>query len=340
MRSSDFDYHLPPELIAQHPAPRRDDARLLVVDRRAGTFRHDIFRNIGAYLPGPSLLVVNDSRVIPARLLGKKALTGGRVEVFLLKQLTGRCFEAMLKPLKKIKEGEALAFAGGVSARLVSRQAGEDGPTGIVEFDCDDVLKVLEDIGHIPLPPYIRRPDEACDREDYQTVYAACNGSVAAPTAGLHFTLPLMDALRADGHAFAQVTLHVNYGTFKPVEEEDVADHRMHAEYYRMPGAAQQALRQARDGGRTIVAVGTTSCRTLEAFARSGKPEGETDIFLYPGARFGLTGALVTNFHLPRSTLLMLVAAFAGVELCRRAYEEAVRERYRFYSYGDAMIVL
>ena len=334
MKLSDFDYELPEHLIAQHPSPERDGARLLVVDRRTGRISHDIFRHVGDHLPGPALWVLNNSKVIHARLLGQKARSGGQVEVFLLKALDGRRFEAMLRPLKKIQDGEALVFPGDVRAKLVDREA------RIVEFDRDNILSVLEKVGHIPLPPYIKRPDEDSDRINYQTVYAKQAGSVAAPTAGLHFTKPLMSSLEKAGHSFAEVTLHVNYGTFKPVEEEDITRHPMHREHYEIPAAARKELAEARSKGQKTVAVGTTSCRTLEAFARTGKTGGDTDLFLYPGADFRMTDVLVTNFHLPRSTLLMLVSAFAGLDLVRRAYAEAIREKYRFYSYGDAMVIL
>ena len=334
MKLSDFDYDLPEALIAQYPSLKRDDARLLVVDRRSGRVSHDIFRNVGTYLPPEGLLVVNNSKVIQARLIGQKVRSGGQVEVFLLKHLEGRRFEAMLKPLKKIQEGEILLFPGDVRAKLVDRFA------RTVEFDRDDVLKTLEKVGHIPLPPYIKRPDEDSDRVNYQTVYAKHAGSVAAPTAGLHFTKDLMASLKKAGHSFAEVTLHVNYGTFKPVEEEDITRHPMHHEHYEIPGAARQQILEAKAKGQKIVAVGTTSCRTLEAFARTGKAEDDTNLFLYPGADFRMTDTLITNFHLPRSTLFMLVSAFAGLDLVQRAYAEAIREKYRFYSYGDAMIVL
>jgi S-adenosylmethionine:tRNA ribosyltransferase-isomerase len=334
MKLTDFDYTLPEELIAQYPSQQRDEARLLVVDVRSSSIRHDIFRNIGLYLPPASLLVVNDSKVIPARLLGHKPRSGGQVEVFLLKHLGGRRYATMLKPLKKILEGEKIEFAGGVSAVVIDREA------RVVEFDRDDVLGALEQVGYIPLPPYIKRPDDAADRVYYQTVYAKHPGSVAAPTAGLHFTQDLMDGLRAAGHGFARVTLHVNYGTFKPVETEDITKHPMHHEHYEVPVETECLIREAKEKGRKVVAVGTTSCRTLEAFASSGKREDDTNIFIYPGIDFKLTDALVTNFHLPRSTLLMLVSAFGGLDLVRRAYAEAVREKYRFYSYGDAMLIL
>ncbi len=333
MHLRDFDYDLPVERIAQYPSSSRDEARLLVVDRQTRGITHDIFRNIGRYLPSSSLLVINDSRVIPARLLGTKLRSGGQVEVFLLKRTGARSFEAMLRPFKKIRENETLVFPGGVNAMLTDRER------RVVEFDRDDVLGYLAKHGHIPLPPYIRRPDAPSDRIDYQTVYARVPGSVAAPTAGLHFTEGLMASLQSAGHVFAGVTLHVNYGTFKPVEVEDVVSHRMHLEHYEIPAASRDALSTVRGRGGKVVAVGTTSCRTLEAFARTGRPEDDTDIFLYPGAVFRMTDVLVTNFHLPRSTLLMLVSAFGGPELIRQAYHEAILEKYRFYSYGDAMIV-
>jgi S-adenosylmethionine:tRNA ribosyltransferase-isomerase len=334
MKLSDFDYTLPEELIAQYPLKERDAARLLVVDRARQSITHDIFRNIGRYIPAQSLFVVNNSRVIPARLLGHKPRSGGQVEVFLLKQINEHEFEAMLRPLKKIKEGELLEFGNGLSCMLVDRDK------KIVRFSSSDIISKLHASGHIPLPPYIKRPDEASDRVDYQTVFALRDGSVAAPTAGLHFTKPLMRALEAAGHSFAQVTLHVNYGTFKPVEAEDIVSHPMHEETYRIMSAVASKLDGARASGRKIIAVGTTSCRTLESWARSGAREGGTRLFLYPGAEFRITDVLVTNFHLPRSTLLMLVAAFSGPELMRRAYSEAVKEKYRFYSYGDAMLIL
>ena len=334
MKLADFDYSLPEELIAQYPSLERDQARLLVVDRDKTTITHDIFKNVGKYLPSQSLLVVNNSKVIPARLLGSKFRTGGEVEVFLLKQLDAHHFEAMLRPLKKIQDKELLVFSGGMSCRLVDREK------RIVRFEEEDVLKKLENVGHIPLPPYIKRPDEKLDREFYQTVYAKRAGSVAAPTAGLHFTKPLITSLKRKGHEFAEVTLHVNYGTFKPVETENILDHPMHSEEYVIPQMVEKKIAGAKTSGQKIVAVGTTSCRTLESFARTGNLRGATDLFLYPDCDFKLTDVLITNFHLPRSTLLMLVSAFGGLGLIRRAYEEAVREKYRFYSYGDAMIVV
>jgi S-adenosylmethionine:tRNA ribosyltransferase-isomerase len=306
----------------------------MVVERSTGRVSHDVFRNIANYLPPRSLIVINNSKVISARLLGKKARTGGSVEVFLLKQIDARHFEAMLRPLKKIREGEELEFPGGIACVLADRGQ------RIVRFKEKDILKKLGKAGHIPLPPYIRRPDEALDREYYQTVYARKPGSVAAPTAGLHFTRPLIASLKRAGHEFLQVTLHVNYGTFKPVEAENILDHPMHEEHYAISPAVLAKIKAVKKTGQKIVAVGTTSCRTLEAFARTGKTVDTTKLFLYPGCDFKLTDVLITNFHLPKSTLLMLVAAFGGLSLIRKAYEEAIATRYRFYSYGDAMIII
>ncbi|MFH0753154.1 MAG: tRNA preQ1(34) S-adenosylmethionine ribosyltransferase-isomerase QueA [Candidatus Omnitrophota bacterium] len=334
MKLSDFDYILPEELVAQYPSAKRDDARLMVVDVRNGVIRHDIFSHLGDYLPPSSLVVVNNSKVIPARLLGCKERSQGQVEVFLLKHLGARRYEAMLRPLKKIHEGERIKFSDDLSAVVVDRDA------RVVEFDQDDVLGALEKVGHVPLPPYIKRKDDAGDRIYYQTVYAKYPGSVAAPTAGLHFTEGLMGSLKQAGHDFAQVTLHVNYGTFKPVEVEDIITHPMHYEHYAISASVERELNEAKACGRKIVAVGTTSCRTIESFARSGKREDDTNIFIFPGVDFQITDVLVTNFHLPRSTLLMLVSAFGGMDLIRHAYAQAVREQYRFYSYGDAMIIL
>ncbi len=343
---SDFNYHLPQELIAQYPTSQRDAARLMVIDRRDGSIRHDRFANVGKYLPPKSRLVVNDSKVIPARLLGKRA-TGGKVEVFLLRKLSdGVSFEALIKPLGRLKLDEQIHFNGaGVWARLV------DPHKRIVRFNKKNLGRYLERIGHMPLPPYIKRADEPLDRKSYQTVYAKAPGSVAAPTAGLHFTEPLLQSLKKAGHGLAKVTLHVNYATFRLVQEADITKHEMHFEEYSVPLATLKALgldgrgrplRFAKQSGRPrpVVAVGTTSCRVLETLAQGGAPSGETNIFIYPGYEFRMTDALITNFHLPFSTLLMLVYAFGGAELMQRAYAEAIREKYRFYSYGDAMIIL
>lgn len=334
MKLKDFNYDLPQGLIAQHPTQRRDAARLMVIDRARKTIIHDIFRNIGIYLPQNSLIVVNNSKVVPARLLGKRQKTGGQVEIFLLKKLDANRYEALLKPLKKIKVEEPLEFPGGVIGYL------EDKEKRIVRFNKRDLEKHLSRIGHIPLPPYINRDDTARDRREYQTVYARRAGSVASPTAGLHFTNSLLANLKKVGHAVVPLTLHINYGTFKPVECDDVVSHPMHSEDYSMSASSFARVCKARDQGRRIVAVGTTSCRVLESVAQNNRLSGSTNIFIYPGFSFKMTDCLITNFHLPASTLLMLVYAFGGIQLMKKAYQEAIRQKYRFYSYGDAMIII
>jgi S-adenosylmethionine:tRNA ribosyltransferase-isomerase len=339
----EFVYDLPEGLIAQYPLRERDQARLMVVDRRKGKIAHDTFANIGSYLAPASCLVLNESKVIPARLLGRREKTPGRVEVFLLKKLPdGYSYETLLRPRTRLRPNETISFNGGsLTAEIVDKDR------GLVRFNKKNITRMLERYGHMPLPPYIRRGDEPMDREYYQTVYARRPGSVASPTAGLHFTPSLLSDLRRKGHTIEKVTLHVNYGTFKSVQEEDITRHRMHAEEYALTRKAFHALQQAPKEGRKIVAVGTTSCRVMETVARhqsafnSPVPiQGNTDIFIYPGYTFRMTGALITNFHLPRSTLLMLVYAFGGMDLMRRAYAEAMERQYRFYSYGDAMIIL
>lgn len=335
MKLSCFDYRVPGELIAQHPLKKRDQARLMVVDRSKAAISHDTFANLHRYLPPRSCLALNDTKVVPARLLGRRA-TGAEVEIFLLKKLAdGYSYETLMRPLKRLKEGEQIVFNGGsIIARI------EDKEKRIVRFNRKNLNPLLTKIGHMPLPPYIKRPDLTSDRRDYQTVYAKREGSVAAPTAGLHFTKAQLAQLKRQGHRVEHVTLHVNYGTFKPVEAEDITRHPMHIEEYGVTRKAYAAIRKAKNTGHKVVAVGTTSCRVLETVARTQALEGETNLFLYPGADFKMTDILVTNFHLPRSTLLMLVYAFGGMELMKRAYLEAVREKYRFYSYGDAMIIL
>ena len=335
-----YGYPLPEDLIAQYPTAKRDAARLLVVDRRDNSMRHDVFANLGQYLPPKTTLVLNNSKVILARLLGHKISSGrglpaGRqVEVFLLKDMgDGYCFEALLRPLKKIREGELMGFGSGISAVLADKEQ------RIVRFNKKNIVRYLKDVGHVPLPPYIKRSDEPSDRMDYQTVYAKCLGSVASPTAGLHFTKPLLARLKAQGHAFKELTLHINYGTFKPVECADIRQHPMHSEGYAISPSVYQAVLKAKKNGRPVAAVGTTSCRVLESVARTGKLEGETGIFMYPGHGFKMADMLLTNFHLPYSTLLMLVCAFGGYDLVMRAYQEAIKERYRFYSYGDAILI-
>ena len=326
-------YQLPDELIAQEPVSKRDSARLLIINRVQGTITHDTFNHLNKYLPNDSHLVVNNSKVIPARLLGHRA-TGGEVEVFLLNSLEGDSYEVLLRPLKKIREMEKIDFGAGISAVLVNKEK------RIVRFNKKDILQHLQDVGHIPLPPYIKRADTLKDRKDYQTVYAKQPGSVACPTAGLHFTKHQIRELKTLGHRFSELTLHINYGTFKPVECDDIRLHPMHTEHYSVKPSVQKDLLKAKKCFNRIVAVGTTSCRVLEAMADSKIYAGSTDMFIYPGYKFQMADALITNFHLPYSTLLMLVCAFGGYDLVMKAYNEAIKERYRFYSYGDAMLIL
>lgn len=340
MKTSDFDYELPPELIAQHPVEPRDSSRLLVVDRRSGKLEHRIFREIGEYLNAGDVLVCNESRVIPARLHGRKP-TGGKVEIFLLHRQGEREWQALTRG-KGIREGTTVTVYdryGEPAAQASIVQVLPDGER-VIEFD-RPIEALLPQVGEVPLPPYIREPLK--DPERYQTVYAHTEGSVAAPTAGLHFTPELIDALKRQGVQFAFVTLHVGLGTFRPIQVEDISQHEMHAEWGQITAEVVDQIRRARERGHRCVAVGTTSVRILETAAREGelKPfSGWTDLFITPGFTFHVVDAMITNFHLPRSTLLMLVSAFAGRELILNAYEEAIRRRYRFYSFGDAMLIL
>jgi len=335
MQLKKFFYKLPEDLIAQTPSPRRDGARLMIIDRKKKKVSHDIFANIGKYLPLQSIIVRNNSKVIPARLLGKKLRSGGKVEIFLLKKHADGCYEVLLKPTRKIRNGDVIAFKGSsLRAKIIDKDA------RVVAFNKKNILKDLEKIGHMPLPPYIRRMDTKNDRTYYQTVYARHAGSVASPTAGLHFTKSLIKDLKNQGHQFLDVTLYVNYATFKPVEEEDIRNHKMHYENYSVSPKVVDAIEKAKSKGEQIISVGTTSCRVLEAVALSGKLEGETNLFIYPGFRFNVVDCLITNFHLPLSTLLMLVYAFGSTTLMKKAYQEAIKKNYRFFSYGDGMIIL
>jgi len=336
MKLDDFNYSIPEKLIAQHPLHQRDQARLMVIDRATQHISHDVFANIGNYLPKESCLVLNDSKVIPARLLGRREGSGGQVEIFLLKRLSdGYSYETLMKPLRRLKTNEKIIFNGGdLVAKIKDRQ------NRIVRFNTKNMSPYLDKMGHIPLPPYIKRSDKAEDRKYYQTVYAQKAGSVAAPTAGLHFTNRLLNRIKQDGHTITKVTLHISYATFKPVEEEDITKHQMHVEDYSVTKKAFSTIREAKQNKRKIVAVGTTSCRVLESVASNGRLRASTDIFMYPGYSFKMTDILITNFHLPFSTLLMLVYAFGTKQLMTRAYKEAVKQKYRFFSYGDAMMII
>jgi S-adenosylmethionine:tRNA ribosyltransferase-isomerase len=331
MKLSDFDYHLPKELIAQYPLPERDAARLLVVDRVSNKIEHKIFKDIPGYLRKDDLLVLNDTKVTNCRLKGKRK-SGGKVEVFLLKHKGGLIFEAMIKPAR-IKTGEKIIFPNSaITCSLIARNE--------VKFDAQSEEEVYG-LGVIPLPPYIKREAEEQDSQYYQTVYARENGSVASPTAGLHFTPELLNRIRQAGTEIAYVTLHVGHATFKPVSAEDITQHKMGLEFFTISPETQKELSRFKQGGQgRVIAVGTTSCRTLETYAGFGQTEGSTDLFIYPGYKFRLVSGLLTNFHLPKTTLFMLVCAFCGEELAKKAYAEAIKEKYRFYSYGDAMLII
>ncbi|EPR27090.1 tRNA preQ1(34) S-adenosylmethionine ribosyltransferase-isomerase QueA [Geobacillus zalihae] len=337
-----FDFHLPEELIAQTPLPDRAASRLMVLDKRTGAIRHETFRNIISYLNPGDCLVLNDTRVMPARLYGEKEETGGTVEVLLLKQLDGDRWETLVKPGKRVKPGTKLTFGEG-KLEAVCLDTLEHGGR-VLEFSYDGLFyEVLAELGEMPLPPYIK--EKLDDPERYQTVYAREIGSAAAPTAGLHFTEELLDAIREKGVHIVFITLHVGLGTFRPVQVDDVEKHDMHAEFYQMSEETAETLNRVRNQGGRIIAVGTTSTRTLETIAgkhngRFVAESGWTDIFIYPGYEFKGIDGLVTNFHLPKSTLIMLVSALAGRENILHAYQVAVKERYRFFSFGDAMLII
>ncbi len=340
MRTHDFWYDLPEELIAQTPLQQRDSSRLLVLHKDSGELEHKHFYDILDYLQPGDCLVMNDSRVLPARLLGHRP-TGGAVEVLLLRDLGDRCWECLCKPGRKMQEGSTVIFGNGELTATV-RQVKEDG-NRVVEFHYEGIfLEVLERLGKMPLPPYIK--EELQDQERYQTVYSREVGSAAAPTAGLHFTRDLLEKARQKGIQTAFVTLHVGLGTFRPVKAEEIGDHHMHAELCMISAETAAVLNETKSRGGRIICVGTTSCRTLESlvgadgsFAAGSK---WTEIFICPGYTFRAMDALITNFHLPESTLVMLVSAFAGRERVLKAYEEAVKERYRFFSFGDACLFL
>jgi S-adenosylmethionine:tRNA ribosyltransferase-isomerase len=336
MNLAGFHYELPEELIAQEPAAERDGARMLVLDRRAGRWEDRWFRDLPGYLGPGDCLVLNDSRVLPSRLFGHKADREARLQVFLIKQLSAdaREWTALVRPGRKVRTGDVIYFDGGLQVQVTAW--GERGERTVRFADAENLFERLEQVGHVPLPPYIHRPETREDRERYQTVYARERGSVAAPTAGLHFTEAVLERVRAAGAEVARTTLHVGLGTFRPIEVEQIEEHAMHSERYRMEQAEWAKVERA---GRTL-AVGTTSVRTVETIARTGELAGETDIYIYPGFEFRRVGAMLTNFHLPRTSLLLLVCAFAGTELMLSAYRHAVEEKYRFFSYGDCMLIL
>ena len=342
MKLTDFDYDLPPERIAQAPLQRRDASRLMVIDRNTREFYHTQFSKIGEFLPDRSLLVLNDTKVIPARLIGNKSGTGGKIELLLVQEKEQDTWEVLAKPRRSLRVGTQLVFGDGVlKAEVLDKPSNGN---SIVHFVYEGAFfEVLAKIGMIPLPPYIRRSPNEDDKVRYQSVYAATDGAIAAPTAGLHFTPELLEELRGNGIQTVMLTLHVGIGTFQPVKVENVQTHKMHAEYIRLAETEAKQIRRAREADTKIVAIGTTVVRALETAGADGtiKPfSGYSEIFIYPGYQFNIVDVLLTNFHLPKSTLLMLVSAFADRILIQKAYEEALLHEYRFFSYGDAMLIL
>ena len=340
MKSSDFFYELPQELIAQVPLAQRSNSRLLVLDRVSGEMEHRIFSDLKSYLREDDCLVLNNTRVIPARLLGERADTGGKIEFVLLKNTGSDIWEVILKPGKRAKPGARFIFGGGALCAEILEVV--EGGNRLVRFEYEGIFnEVLDRVGLMPLPPYITTKLQ--DKERYQTVYSKLRGSAAAPTAGLHFTPELLEEMTQRGIKTAYLTLHVGLGTFRPVKVENIEEHVMHSEYFSLDAATAETINRAREKGGRIVAVGTTSCRVLETLASDEgtiKPsEGWTNIFIYPGYKLKIVDALITNFHLPESTLIMLVSAFAGRENILHAYDTAVKMKYRFFSFGDAMLI-
>ena len=341
MKTSDFNYQLPEELIAQTPLERRDGSRLMTLDRNTGAWEHHHFYELPDFLNPGDCLILNDSRVLPARLLGQRLPGGGACEVLLLIDRGEKTWECLVRPGRHMREGAKLSFGNGELTAEVTKVL----PDGnrLVRFDYEGIfLEVLEHLGKMPLPPYIK--EELQDQERYQTVYSKVNGSAAAPTAGLHFTPELLEQVRAMGVEIAEVTLHVGLGTFRPVKVDNVLDHHMHSEFYVVEEEEAKKVNDAKKNGGRVICVGTTSCRTVESatgedgILKAGS--GWTDIFIYPGYRFKILDGLITNFHLPESTLVMLVSALAGRDHVLHAYEEAIKERYRFFSFGDATLII
>ena len=342
MKLADFDYHLPEHLIAQSPVLRRDTSRLMIINRRTGVFRHAQFSQLDEFLPAGALLTLNNTKVIPARLIGKKPHSGGRVEFLLVQQKGSNIWEVLAKPGKSVPPGTQVQFGEGLLKAQVVALAKSG--SRIVRFEHKgNFHEILGKVGQVPLPPYIKRDPKPADENRYQCVYAASEGAIAAPTAGLHFTKPLLEQLKRNDFNFATLTLHVGLGTFQPIKVRNVERHKMHSESLELSQEAADIINAAKKEEKKVVAVGTTSVRALETAASGGSIApytGDTDIFIYPGYQFKLVDALITNFHLPKSTLLMLVSAFAGRELILKAYREAIKRKYRFYSYGDAMLIL
>mgnify|MGYP004484588855 FL=1 len=342
MLKKDFWYDLPKELIAQEPADPRDSARLMCLGRKDGHIEHHVFHDLPDFLEPGDLLVINNSKVLPARLVGTKVPTGAVCEILLLHQVKGDTWECLAKPGKRLQPGTVVSFGDGTLTATIESTM-EDGNKYVTfHYDTQTLYEKLDEFGKMPLPPYITKQLE--DQSQYQTVYAKELGSAAAPTAGLHFTPELMETIRAKGIGIAEVTLHVGLGTFRPVKEDNISDHKMHTEWYSISPETAQKINDTHAAGHRVIAVGTTSCRTLESVAaKYGEIRacsGDTDIFLYPGVEFHCIDGLITNFHLPESTLIMLVSAFCGYENTMHAYKVAVEEKYRFFSFGDAMLIV
>lgn len=340
MKVSDFYFELPEELIAQYPLEKRDSSRLMVLDKKTGEIEHRKFHDILEYLNEGDTLVLNNTRVLPARLIGEKEETGGKIEFLLLKRIEGDKWECLAKPGRKAKVGTVFTFGEG-KLKAIVREIGEEG-NRIIEFKYDGIFEqVLDELGQMPLPPYIHEKLE--DKERYQTVYSKEKGSAAAPTAGLHFTEELLKEIKDKGVNIAYLTLHVGLGTFRPVKVDDVNNHVMHSEYYHLDKENAELINKTKEAGKRVIAVGTTSSRTLETIGdetgRVREQSGWTDIFIYPGYKFKIVDNLITNFHLPESTLIMLVSALAGQDNIMNAYKTAVKEKYRFFSFGDSMFI-
>tara|TARA_B100000315_G_scaffold257765_1_gene307630 strand:+ start:3490 stop:4557 length:1068 start_codon:yes stop_codon:yes gene_type:complete len=355
MKLSEFYYDLPKSLIAQHPLPSRDNSRLMILDRKNSSINHNTFYNFPNYFYKGDLLVLNNTKVFPAKLIGKKKNTGGKVEILLTQETEPGIWEAMIKSSGKLKENTEITFSlSGFSAVIVGEDKSklrdkEDGTQRLIQFNSEESAKnILDKVGLTPLPPYIKRnqgkPSSTLDKERYQTVYASKSGAIAAPTAGLHFTEDILNRLRKKGVEVVEVTLHVGTGTFKPVKTEFIEQHTMDPEYFEIDAPSAKKIKKAVSEKRRIIAAGTTPSRTIESIDIEGDSvtplRGRTDLFIYPGFNFRFVNALLTNFHLPGSTLLMLVYAFAGKKLAQKAYREAIERKYRFYSYGDAMLIL
>ncbi len=341
MKLSDFDYELPPDRIAQVPLKQRDESKLMVVNRHSGELQHTQFAKIGDYLPESALLVLNDTKVIPARLIGNKRETGGKIELLLVQKIEKDVWEVLAKPMRSLKVGTQLVFEEGVLSGEVIKKT-NNGKCLIAFRYVGEFYNLLSEIGLMPLPPYIRRTPDEDDKLRYQSVYASQEGAIAAPTAGLHFTQELLERLNSKGIQHTKLTLHVGIGTFQPVKVDNIKTHKMHAEYINLKDTVAQKINEAKVTKTKVIAIGTTVVRALETAGASGTVEqynGQSELFIYPGFQFKIVDALVTNFHLPKSTLLMLVSAFADSQLIKNAYQEALQHNYRFYSYGDAMLI-